>query len=62
MKEYKADITVFIDRGDNMPLATQLFKTQGTRNQVLKDVKSIIDKFPALGRGNICVQIKDLKK
>lgn len=61
-RTYKADITAFIEVDKNMPYKCQQFKTQGNKTQILKDVKSVIEKFEdiGIGGGNICVTIREM--
>lgn len=59
--EYDLRITAFIENAPGMPLATQQFKSSGTKTQVLKDLKEVLDKvYPGrMGGGSVCVTIKD---
>lgn len=59
--EYDIRITAFIEHGRGMPLATREFKNTGTKTQVLKDLKKVLeDVYPGnMGKGSICVTIKD---
>lgn len=59
--EYDIRITAFIEHGPGMPLATQQFKSAGTKSQVLKDLKEVLENvYPGkMGNGSVCVTIKD---
>ena len=59
--EYDLRITAFIENSPGMPLATQQFKSSGTKAQIIKDLKEVLEKvYPGkMGGGSVCVTIKD---
>jgi len=60
-KTLSMQITAFIEKSEGMPLATQQFKTEGTKTQIISDLKSVIDKvYPdGMGKGQICLTIRE---
>lgn len=60
-KIMQMQITAFIEKAEGLPLATQIFKTEGSKTQVIKDLAGVIDKiYPdGMGKGSICLTIRE---
>lgn len=60
-KIMQMQITAFIEKAEGLPLATQIFKTEGSKTQIIKDLAGVIDKtYPdGMGKGSICLTIRE---
>ena len=61
-KEYKMNATVFVYVDKNMPFKTQQYKSIGTKAQVMKDLKSVVDKYDEEGLKETTINVTITRK
>lgn len=61
-KEYKMNATVFLYVDKNMPFKTQQYKSVGTKAQVIKDLKAVVDKYDEEGLKETTINVTISRK
>lgn len=61
-KEYKMNATVFVYIDKHMPFKTQQYKSVGTKAQVIKDLKAVVDKYEEEGLKETTINVTITRK